>query len=50
MVRRRIARVAVTPEEIGVAITAELIAVRRHASADLPYMSWFKEKQESGTG
>ncbi len=33
---------AVTPEEIAVAITAELIAVRRHASADLPHLSWFK--------
>jgi len=33
---------AVTPEEIGVAITAELIAIRRHASATLPHMSWFK--------
>ena len=32
---------AITPEEIAVAITAELIAVRRHAS-DLPHMSWFK--------
>ena len=32
---------AVTPEEIAVAITAELIAFRRHASAGLPHMSWF---------
>ncbi|HUO25565.1 MAG TPA: XdhC/CoxI family protein [Candidatus Aquilonibacter sp.] len=32
---------AVTPEEIAVAITAELIAFRRHADADLPHMSWF---------
>jgi xanthine/CO dehydrogenase XdhC/CoxF family maturation factor len=32
---------AVTPEEIAVAITAELIAVRRHATAALPHMSWF---------
>jgi xanthine dehydrogenase accessory factor len=32
---------AVTPEEIAVAITAELIAVRRHATAVLPHMSWF---------
>jgi xanthine dehydrogenase accessory factor len=36
---------AVTPEEIGVAITAELIALRRHSAAALPYMSWFKEHQ-----
>ncbi len=33
---------AVTPEEIAVAITAELIAFRRHATATLPHMSWFK--------
>jgi xanthine dehydrogenase accessory factor len=32
---------AVTPEEIAVAITAELIAFRRHAGATLPHMSWF---------
>jgi xanthine dehydrogenase accessory factor len=38
---------AVTPEEIGVAITAELIAIRRHASTAVPHMSWFKEKQEA---
>jgi xanthine dehydrogenase accessory factor len=35
---------AVTPEEIGVAITAELIAIRRHATANLPHLSWFKDK------
>jgi xanthine dehydrogenase accessory factor len=33
---------AVTPEEIAVAITAELIAVRRHASSALPHLSWFQ--------
>jgi xanthine dehydrogenase accessory factor len=33
---------AVTPEEIAVAITAELIAIRRHASAGLPHMNWFR--------
>jgi xanthine dehydrogenase accessory factor len=33
---------AVTPEEIAVAITAELIAVRRHAERELPHMSWFR--------
>jgi xanthine dehydrogenase accessory factor len=33
---------AITPEEIAVAITAELIAVRRQANAGLPHMSWFK--------
>ena len=32
---------AVTPEEIAVAITAELIAVRRKAERSLPHMSWF---------
>jgi xanthine dehydrogenase accessory factor len=36
---------AVTPEEIAVAITAELIAVRRHAESNLPHMSWFAQKQ-----
>jgi xanthine dehydrogenase accessory factor len=37
---------AITPEEIGVAITAELIAVRRHASSALPHLSWFKGARE----
>jgi xanthine dehydrogenase accessory factor len=37
---------AVTPEEIAVAITAELIASRRHAESKLPHMSWFAQKQE----
>jgi xanthine dehydrogenase accessory factor len=35
---------AITPEEIAVAITAELIAIRRHAGAGLPHMSWFHSK------
>jgi len=35
---------AVTPEEIAVAITAELIAFRRHAHAGLPHMSWFRSQ------
>src|ERR1700686_1293096 len=35
---------AITPEEIAVAITAELIAVRRHAERALPHMSWFKNR------
>jgi xanthine dehydrogenase accessory factor len=39
---------AVTPEEIGVAITAELIAIRRHASSALPHLSWFKGARETG--
>ena len=37
---------AVTPEEIAVAITAELIAVRRHANSALPYLSWFQGTRE----
>ena len=36
---------AVTPEEIAVAITAELIAHRRHAERELPHMSWFHRMQ-----
>jgi xanthine dehydrogenase accessory factor len=37
---------AITPEEIAVAITAELIAVRRHAERPLPHMSWFLSHKE----
>jgi xanthine dehydrogenase accessory factor len=33
---------AITPEEIAVAIVAEMIAIRRHAEGALPHMSWFK--------
>jgi xanthine dehydrogenase accessory factor len=40
---------AVTPEEIAVAITAELIAVRRHASSALPHLSWFKGAREEAS-
>jgi xanthine/CO dehydrogenase XdhC/CoxF family maturation factor len=36
---------AITPEEIAVAITAELIAIRRHADAALPHMSWFHSQK-----
>jgi xanthine/CO dehydrogenase XdhC/CoxF family maturation factor len=36
---------AITPEEIAIAITAELIAIRRHANAGLPHMSWFRSQQ-----
>lgn len=32
---------AVTPEEIAISITAELIAVRRRTERELPHMSWF---------
>jgi xanthine dehydrogenase accessory factor len=38
---------AVTPEEIAVAITAELIAIRRQATAKLPHLSWFKGLREA---
>jgi xanthine dehydrogenase accessory factor len=37
---------AVTPEEIAVAITAELIAIRRSSNAALPHLSWFKGTRE----
>jgi len=41
---------AITPEEIAIAITAELIAVRRHAERALPHMSWFHRRQiEAGS-
>ena len=33
---------AITPEEIAVAITAELISVRRRCERALPHMSWFQ--------
>jgi xanthine dehydrogenase accessory factor len=36
---------AITPEEIAVAITAELIAVRRNVVRPLPHMSWFLSRQ-----
>jgi len=40
---------AVTPEEIAVAITAELIAERRRVERDLPHMRWFHtRKREPG--
>ena len=35
---------AITPEEIAVAITAELIAVRRRVERPLPHMSWFHSR------
>jgi xanthine dehydrogenase accessory factor len=42
---------AITPEEIAVAITAELIAVRRRVERDLPHMSWFysRKREEAGS-
>jgi xanthine dehydrogenase accessory factor len=36
---------AITPEEIAVAITAELIAVRRRVERELPNMSWFHSRK-----
>jgi xanthine dehydrogenase accessory factor len=35
---------AITPEEIAVAITAELIASRRRVERPLPHMSWFHSR------
>jgi xanthine dehydrogenase accessory factor len=37
---------AITPEEIAVAITAELIAIRRHSTAALPHMTWLRSASE----
>jgi len=37
---------AVTPEEIAVAITAELIAARRQVERELPHMSWFHRRKD----
>lgn len=39
---------AITPEEIAVSITAELIAKRRNVERDLPHMSWFQRRQGGG--
>ncbi len=36
---------AITPEEIAVSITAELIAKRRKVERDLPHMSWFHRRE-----
>jgi xanthine dehydrogenase accessory factor len=36
---------AITPEEIGIAVVAEMIAVRRKSSAELPHLSWTRKKQ-----
>lgn len=35
---------AITPEEIAVAITAELIAIRRSVERPMPHMSWFHSR------
>jgi xanthine dehydrogenase accessory factor len=36
---------AITPEEIAVSITAELIAMRRGVERPLPHMSWFHSRK-----
>jgi xanthine dehydrogenase accessory factor len=36
---------AITPEEIAVSITAELIAARRRVERPLPHMSWFHSRK-----
>jgi xanthine dehydrogenase accessory factor len=36
---------AITPEEIAISITAELIAKRRKVERDLPHMSWFHRRE-----
>ena len=38
---------AITPEEIAVSITAELIARRRKVERDLPHMSWFHRQEQA---
>jgi xanthine dehydrogenase accessory factor len=38
---------ALTPEEIGVAVCAEMIAVRRRSESNLPHMSWFLRRTEN---
>ena len=40
---------AITPEEIAVAITAELIAARRKVERALPHMSWFHSQKRADT-
>jgi xanthine dehydrogenase accessory factor len=41
---------AITPEEIAVAITAELIATRRRVERPLPHMSWFHSRKVNAYG
>ena len=40
---------AITPEEIAVSITAELISVRRRVERQLPHMSWFHSRKLDAT-
>lgn len=35
---------AITPEEIGIAVVAEMIAVRRKSLTELPHLSWTRKK------
>ncbi len=41
---------AITPEEIAVAIVAELIANRRNVERAMPHMSWFHSRRSAVTG
>jgi xanthine dehydrogenase accessory factor len=36
---------AITPEEIGIAVVAEMIAVRRKSLVHLPHLSWTRKRQ-----
>lgn len=40
---------AITPEEIAISITAELIALRRQVERPLPHMSWFHKYKLDAT-
>jgi len=40
---------AISPEEIAVAITAELIAARRRVERPLPHMSWFHSRNHDSS-
>src|SRR5690348_18145993 len=40
---------AITPDEIAVAITAELIAARRKVERPLPHMSWFHSRKPASS-
>jgi xanthine dehydrogenase accessory factor len=41
---------AITPEEIAISITAELIGIRRKVERPLPHMSWFHKYKLSDAG
>ncbi len=41
---------AITPEEIAVSITAELIAKRRNVERELPHMRWFQREKTITAG